>query len=755
MNAASRAIPVDARPAAGEAVDAKRLAAEIIGNWPSDRTFDARRLIEDRPELAWCRSAVVDLAYEEFCRKRDAALPLDRESFAARFPAYERTLLRVLEVHDALNEAPGLVPFGADVQWPHRGETFLDFNLLVELGRGTFSRVFLAEEVPLGCRTVVVKICQSGGHEANVLGGLQHRHVGQIFSVREDPQTGLTAICMPFLTMRTLTDLIDVRFSETRSAAGSGIDGLSLTVDGTGDSVDQPSTINHQSLSELSHHAPLTTENDATYVESIARIGMQVADALAYTHEKGIVHGDVKPSNILVSDAGDATVIDFNLSMRHGAGSSLLGGTLVYMPPEQLSSIARPDADSDCRPAGDVFALGATLYESLTGRLPFGAVSPLPADRNAAIDELLARQRETALSLQADCPHVPPQLADAVERCLALDPAKRPAAGELSAMLEGLLPPVNYQPSASSETAHHPPARSYAKRLAIPGAVVCAAAVLAIAIPQWLSNPAEIDTGRSPAASIRAPDGRTLLQRADEAIGGEDYAAAADLLTRHLQSDPRNPHVLASLGYCQAQRAASAGDKAEAFRLANEAIGEFQQAIKRGFDSPESLLENIGFCRRIVNRNREPGFKPPPPEIASLDRDALFLTLAHQFADARSNPSNNKLDLNLIEYAYGKWPNELEMHTMRWRYYAHAAIAVPPDELNKRDGYLTRALDEGWELVARQGVATFELRQVARWKNSECIKEHAEYQQFLRHRNGPVVLTKPRLAAGPALAQSR
>src|SRR4029077_18926796 len=121
-----------------------------------------------------------------------------------------------------------------------------------------------------------------------------------------------------------------------------------------------------------------------TYWHSVARIGVQVAGAVQYAHEQGILHRDIKPANLLLDLHGTVWVTDFGLAKATETDNLTrpedLLGTLRYMPPEAF------DGRSD--PRSDVYALGLTLYELLALRPAFDE-----KDRNKLIKQVTARRR--------------------------------------------------------------------------------------------------------------------------------------------------------------------------------------------------------------------------------------------------------------------------------------------------------------------------------------------------------------------------
>jgi eukaryotic-like serine/threonine-protein kinase len=165
-------------------------------------------------------------------------------------------------------------------------------------------------------------------------------------------------------------------------------------------------------------------EHGALPPTAVARIGQQVADALAAAHARGLVHRDIKPSNILLSPDGRVQVADFGIA--HVAARSpvtstgITLGSVLYFSPEQ----ARGDTSS---PASDVYSLGLVMYELLTGQRPFSGDSP------AAV--AVARLSGGVPSPMRVRPETPPALDAIVRWCLAVDPAARPTAADLSQAL--------------------------------------------------------------------------------------------------------------------------------------------------------------------------------------------------------------------------------------------------------------------------------------------------------------------------------
>ncbi len=149
-------------------------------------------------------------------------------------------------------------------------------------------------------------------------------------------------------------------------------------------------------------------------------IARQVAQALDAMHAAGWLHGDIKPSNVMVAPSGHATLIDLGFARRFAESSDAwpaerpLTGSLNYLAPELLTSRIRVDVRSD------LSRLGVMLYEMLAGRVPFSAADPA---------ELVRQQREERpQDLRVVAPQLPERIARLVHSLLAKSPSRRPSA---------------------------------------------------------------------------------------------------------------------------------------------------------------------------------------------------------------------------------------------------------------------------------------------------------------------------------------
>ena len=163
-------------------------------------------------------------------------------------------------------------------------------------------------------------------------------------------------------------------------------------------------------------------EDELLVPPDAAMLGLQLASALSYLHDSGWLHLDLKPSNIIVQ-GGRAVLIDLSLASRPGDGRPY-AGTDGYLSPEQARGIG-------LSPASDVFGLGVTLGESLTGVLPYGLEKRW---RRAS------GSRPTSRTFRRLLAQAPRPLAELVDAAVRPDPSARPTMNEMRAVLRTLAP---------------------------------------------------------------------------------------------------------------------------------------------------------------------------------------------------------------------------------------------------------------------------------------------------------------------------
>jgi hypothetical protein len=281
---------------------------------------------------------------------------------------------------------------GAETAAPGRQQRLGDFRIIREVGRGGMGAVFEAEQISLR-RRVALKILRFASisdpdaierfkREAQTIGDLHHTNIVPIFAIGEE--RGVSYYAMQF------------------------IEGESLA----------------QVLAESKQPLP---------ADRVAEWGLQAADALSHAHQRGVIHRDVKPSNLILDKQKRLWLTDFGLARRlDDVTLSMTGailGTPRYMSPEQATSTTkRVDHRTD------LFSLGATLYELLTGQPAFSGDSP-----HEVIQHILTSEPR---AIRDFVNSVPRDLETIVMKCLSKDPYDRYAAAadlasDLRAFLDG------------------------------------------------------------------------------------------------------------------------------------------------------------------------------------------------------------------------------------------------------------------------------------------------------------------------------
>ena len=434
------------------------------------------------------------------------------------------------------------------------------YEVLGELGRGGMGVVYRARQLSLD-RIVALKVLMAGPHanavmlgrfraEAEVVAKLQHPNIVQVYEI------GTTQGC-PYLSLEFL-------------AGGS--------------------------LAEKLAHQPLSFAEAATLVGTLA-LAIQAA------HDAGIIHRDLKPANILFTADGRPKIADFGLA-KQLAGSQVatqtgdIMGTPAYMAPEQASGVTK-----NIGPSCDVYALGAILYELLSGGPPFRGRDP--------VETVLQVLSQEPISLRRIAIKTPRDLETICHKCLQKQPAKRyttarDLADDLARYLERR--PILARPTSRLEKTW----KWTRRRPALAALIAVSILSLAAFTSYWIYNNWRLS--QALAATVQARD------RADENVR-RAIEAAARRISRSGDA-PANPlrEELAFMNQLRSEpgsdadslheRALGAGwagyiysqlnEPAEAEKAFHESIAEFARLIEQFPQEPNCRSDHANFIARYA-----------------------------------------------------------------------------------------------------------------------------------------------------------
>ncbi len=383
-------------------LEATRLAERLADTWQRGVGCRAEELLAEHPAIADHPRAAMRVIYEEVCQREQRGQDVPLTELCARFPRWQEELAVVRDCHRLLDLLPPAPRF------PNPGEVLGEFRLLAELGRGGMGRVYLAEQAFLAGRRTILKLTPAANQEHLKLARLQHTHIVPLYSVRDCPERHLRKLCMPCLGGATLQQLLRrlQPIPPERRTGGDLLDAL-------------PASVADPRLFWLAPGPNRRFLERASYVQAVCWIGVCLADALHYAHEQGLVHLDVKPSNVLLTADCQPMLLDFHLAhgpipvgpaCRAGPGSAerdliqpdlpWLGGTPGYMAPEQYAAWRavrnRQPLVTAVDARADVYALGILLRELLYGYDPASESAaalglPRRGDVSVGLSDILAR----------------------------------------------------------------------------------------------------------------------------------------------------------------------------------------------------------------------------------------------------------------------------------------------------------------------------------------------------------------------------
>jgi WD40 repeat protein/serine/threonine protein kinase len=422
------------------------------------------------------------------------------------------------------------------------------FHIVREVGRGGMGVVYEAEQVALG-RHVALKVLplhaakEGSGlerfrREARAAAKLHHSNIVPVYEVGEDGDYCYYA--MQFIHGQPLDQILDeVRRLRAASVAppakGDGSVAHSLLA-GLPTPVPEPVSPSVPSSSVTlpgqADSGPAGS-NRRPYHRSVARVGIQVAQALAYAHQEGVIHRDIKPSNLLLDTESRVWITDFGLAKIDGAALTDTGdivGTVRYMAPERFNGWSDPRSD--------VYSLGITLYEMLLLQPAFGA-----PDRMKLIHQVTHEEPPRPRKLE---PSIPRDLETIVLKAIDKEPGRRyQSAAELAKDLQRFVEdrPIQARPVSRVEQSWR-----WCKRNPVVAALI--ALVLAVTVTGFAATVGQMEKAKANAAEAQA-NADAAQEKEREATKQRNDAQAANEKLLDAQKQLRSTLYAAHLNLVQ------------------------------------------------------------------------------------------------------------------------------------------------------------------------------------------------------------
>ncbi len=390
--------------------------------------FDALYEAGQNPKAAQFRSRFqgddqadfVELIYHEFCRLEADGRSPDQNQFLVDYESFQKDLEKLFAIHFGLEfNTPQLDQLEAESliteRMPTIGDEIGQFRLIKILGQGGGGRVFLAIQMDLADRKVVLKITRSGStREPELLARVIHPNVMSVYRHFVTADNGFHVTVMPYIPGASLDQLLkaDLPGQMPKRKSPNRLSQIRLV-----DVRPKLAKIAEENANnrDFDHDNDLKTESDhekrskRSWPEQVKQWSADLADALHTAFQQGVIHGDIKPGNVYIGVNQVPYLLDFHLSRiwqfenhRRVSLSEDQGGTLYYMPPERLRQFAasvkklntnqKPISVKD-QHRGDLYSLGLVILEMLTGYDPT-ASGNFPHEDHAQQALLIAENRE-------------------------------------------------------------------------------------------------------------------------------------------------------------------------------------------------------------------------------------------------------------------------------------------------------------------------------------------------------------------------